>query len=376
MSRDRFEHILQCLHVTNKARFETDKTSQSYDLIGKIRWLLEKLCENFRSHYNPSPYVCVDESMIQYNGHFCSFKQFMPAKPITHGIKLWALACSESKFVLRLEVYLGPTLEPAFSPLTRGRMTQGLDGHFYTLACDNAFTSPELFDDMLKKGIYGIGTVTQKRIGIPDSLDIQNTERRGTLHIRMHRDRQMACVHWSDYKGVRFLSTAADPVVPRTTVRRFSGPKKLEVPTSPMQIMYTKFMRGIDVHDQIRESYTSSIATKKWWQRVFFFCLDTALTNAFIMYRECCQAENNRPKSHADFQLECAYVLMEYEPEKYLPVAPIQRADLHYSAYRSRRRVCRVCGTRSHYVCPTCADTHLCLGECFVSWYSGGARCR
>jgi len=51
--------------------------------------------------------VTVDEYMVAYNGRFCSFKQYLPAKPITHGIKIWAMACSVTSYVYKLEVYVG-----------------------------------------------------------------------------------------------------------------------------------------------------------------------------------------------------------------------------------------------------------------------------
>lgn len=45
MSRWRFEYILRCLHMTNKAAFVIDKNSPNYDPIGKCRWILEHVQE-------------------------------------------------------------------------------------------------------------------------------------------------------------------------------------------------------------------------------------------------------------------------------------------------------------------------------------------
>jgi hypothetical protein len=306
----------------------------------------------------------------------------MPLKPITHGIKVLALACSQTKFVFELDVYLGPALEPKTYPKCRGfkygsgagiitRITHGLDGHFYTVACDNTFTFPELFDDLLKRGIYGIGMVNLKRVGIPKSLDIPEHKRRETLHIRMHRDRRMACVHWNDYKGVMFLSTKVDPVASDTTVRRHSGQKKLEVPTSPMQILYIHNMLGVDMQDQLRGSYPATIPTKKWWHRVYWFGIDTTLTNSFITYHTCCLAAGIRPMAHDDFQLSVAYSLMEWEPRSLAAAAPVQSRPVHHSAHRHARRVCVVyCNpSRTHYVCPACGDMPMCLDDCFLSYH-------
>lgn len=258
--------------MTNKAAFITNKKYPNYNPVGKCHWLLDTLCKNYRAHYNPSPFVCVDESIIANNGRFCGIKQFMPAKPITHGIKLWALGCSTSRYVLRLEVYVGTTVEPG--PITRGfkygsragivsRLLHYMDGYWYIVATDNFFTSSELFEDLLLQGFYAVGIVQLDRIGIPKSLFIGTTEARGTMHIRMHRDRKMACMHWSDCKGVRFLSTVVDPISLETIVWRNSCASNLKVSAPPMHILYSSNMRGIDVEDQLRQSYSATLATKK-----------------------------------------------------------------------------------------------------------------
>ena len=42
---------------------------------------------------------------------------------------------------------------------------------------------------------------------------------------------------------------------------------------------YSKWMlRGIDVADQMRGTYTSEVRSKKWWHRLFYFLVDTTLT--------------------------------------------------------------------------------------------------
>lgn len=312
MTRDRFEHILRCLHLTTNVDCVTLKTDPLFDPIQKTRWLLETLVANFQEHLNPSPYVCVDESMVAYNGRYCGFKQYMPAKPVKHGIKLWALCCSATKYVLKLEVYVGAASEEhvevgefslgsGFSVVSR--LSEGLDHQFYTIACDNYFTSPALFEHLYHRGIYAVGTVRGYRKGYPNSLRMGDKEVRGTLHIRMHRDLIMSVVYWSDCKGVLFLSTAIDPYSRGCSVTRHVrvGEASLTLPCSPQQLVYSKNMRGVDVQDQLRGSYTVGIPTKKWWHRLFFFCLDTALTNAYIIYKLWCVEHTLTPLSHKDF---------------------------------------------------------------------------
>lgn len=81
-----------------------------------------------------------------------------------------------------------------------------------------------------------------------------------------------------------------------------------------MQVQYSRFMRGVDVCDQLRSSYSTAIATKKWWQRLYFMLLDTTLTNAYVMYVQSARRVEERSLSHKDFQLAVGYALMGRTP--------------------------------------------------------------
>ena len=122
---------------------------------------------------------------------------------------------------MNLEVYIGTTNGsiqgiPAHSCGCGARvvahLTCGWERKWYTLVMDNFFTSPLLFEDLLKKGFFARGSARQKRVGFPSSLKIPKIGIRGSLYFRMHRDRDMVVVHWLDTKGVSFLSTSANPV--------------------------------------------------------------------------------------------------------------------------------------------------------------------
>lgn len=269
MTRDRFLHILKCLHIQPKGSLIRDKLDKRYDPIGQIRWLLENLVKNYQKSWNSSPFLCVDESMVAYNGKYCSFKQYMPMKPISHGIKLWCLACSVTKFVLNLEVYVG-TANEVLTGLPQhacgsgagvvSRLTTGWEHMWYTVVMDNFFSSPMLFEDLLTRGFYAVGTIRSLRTGFPTSLSLPTNGVRGALEVRVHRDKHMAAIHWHDTKGVTFLSTAADPVKRYgMDVWRTSGGAKIDVPTSPIQEMYSRNMRGVDTQDQLRSSYTTDL---------------------------------------------------------------------------------------------------------------------
>ena len=45
--------------------------------------------------------------MIRYMGRAITYVQYMPAKPIKHGIKVFALCCAVSAIILAFKVYVG-----------------------------------------------------------------------------------------------------------------------------------------------------------------------------------------------------------------------------------------------------------------------------
>jgi hypothetical protein len=127
------------------------------------------------------------------------------------------------------------------------RLFIGLDNMHYMMACDNFFTSPALFQELLRRGMYAVGTVRGYHVGFPKSLNVGDNEIRGTLHFRVHRDRFMSTAHWANYKGVAFLSIAANPYEPGCKVSRNIGPKRVTLPYTPQQLLYSLYMRGVDV---------------------------------------------------------------------------------------------------------------------------------
>lgn len=118
------------------------------------------------------------------------------------------------------------------------RLTAGLDNMYYTLACDNFFTSLVLFHNLLQRGMYTVGIVRRYQVGFPKSLNVGDNEVCGTLHLRVHGDRFMSAVHWADCKGVAFLFTAANPYEHRYQVQRNVGAEKITLPCTLQQPLY------------------------------------------------------------------------------------------------------------------------------------------
>jgi hypothetical protein len=98
--------------------------------------------------------------------------------------------------------------------------------------------------------------IRSNHIGLPSHL--KNTKawkRCDQRHIEwaMHDSRSLSCEMWKDKCPILLISTHANPIgfscMPHDEVPHRNRAVREKIPTSPMFLGYTTFMRGIDVAD-------------------------------------------------------------------------------------------------------------------------------
>lgn len=47
-------------------------------------------------------------------------------------------------------------------------------------------------------------------------------------------------------------------------------------------------MGGVDKFGQYMANYLISQKSRRWWLKLFYYMIDTAVINSFILYKECC----------------------------------------------------------------------------------------
>ncbi len=82
-------------------------TDTNYDPLSKIRYILDELMKGMCNGWTAGKNIVIDESMIKYCGRAIKFVQYMPKKPIKHGVKVFAVCCAYSAVLLGFEVYTG-----------------------------------------------------------------------------------------------------------------------------------------------------------------------------------------------------------------------------------------------------------------------------
>ena len=298
----------------------------------------------------------------------------MRDKSVRFGLKLWCLASSKSRYVYNVNVFLGKGSGKGPQGFGYTVCTDFLKPFYHRghiLVCDNFFSSPRLFHDLLVAGTWPCGTVRSDRWCLPRNLkQEQDTIHRGRLIIRMHRHRQMACLSWRDSDTVFMLVTAADPWSPDSWVlrRRKGHSGQWEVPSTPIHLMYQEFMRGVDVTDQLRAAYPTLMRSHKWWHKCVSFVLDQSLVNAKILHDEAILDMGFPTVTTKQFRLRVAEGLVRGYKKPQPPRAPpilSQSSCLtfHHPERSSRRRMCVMCGRKQSYYCAGCNYDFMCFNR-------------
>ena len=78
------------------------------------------------------------------------------------------------------------------------------------------------------------------------------------------------------------LSTFFGPQTQKITGYRKKQPVQFEKPTVILE--YTKYMGGVDRADQYCGCYGFTRRSYKWWKKLFFWLLEVAVVNSYILY--------------------------------------------------------------------------------------------
>ena len=129
-----------------------------------------------------------------------------------------------------------------------------------------------------------------------------------------------ACLY--DIKPVYLLSSSCEKVewVRKTRKLWHKGlQRKVEVPFYRLNLIddYNFNMNNVDMADQLRLQYKihNWIRNRKWWWSIFFWILETSLTNCFVCYKKFMIMHNRKPMGHYEFIR--AIALAWIDPDNY-----------------------------------------------------------
>ncbi|XP_064461555.1 piggyBac transposable element-derived protein 4-like [Ornithodoros turicata] len=399
MTLRRFQKLLQAFHLNDNTK-NLPRTDPNHDKLYRIRPLIDELGAAFLRELSPSSFQSVDECMVLFKGR-SSLKQYMPMKPTKRGYKVWARADAPCGYLCQFEVYCGKA-QPASDAVTDGLGPRVVKDLSATLKHQNKlvvfynfFTTAKLMDDLYEDGIIACGTVRTNRKGLPAELKAKNKLEKGE-HIWFVKG-NCAAIQWRDTKHVNMLTTSKDPRQTTSVNRTQKDGTKATISCPEAVVEYTKYMRGVDMFDQLREQYSVSRRAMKWWHRLFYFLLDSALVDAYILHKLSRKEVGVEPYTHFQFLLKLSRELVgSFTSRK--KKGPASTAYLHKRRRTSLNtlgvpdevrftdvgrhmpealntfRRCRFCSTKAHdkrskIGCTTC-KVPLCAAPCFALFHA------
>lgn len=383
MTRVRFETINRYLHIVDN-RDQIHRGTDGYDPLFKVRPLLDMIRSRSKELYKPSRAISIDEAMVAFNGRL-HFKQYIPSKPHPYGIKVWCAAESKTGYLLNFSVYCGKS----DSELANGLghhvvMTMGCDylNQYHVFYFDNFFSSLKLAETLLENNTYCCGTIRKNRQGWP--LD-KSKGKKGTLIMKQKGN--ILATKWVDKREVNLLSTNSNPT--QTVVQRKTkgGIADVSIPTSVAD--YNTNMGGVDLADQLRASYQVGRASKRWWRYLFWFLVQTAMINSFLLLKSAFPnaKRGSVAQKHLTFRLSVMRSLLQRSSVSTIrrqpdtPAVTLPSADVTHTCSRldGRKKRCFQCAAdkkktpkgrtpETVYGCSKCA-VHLCEGRCFSKFH-------
>jgi len=217
---------------------------------------------------------------------------------------------------------------------------------------DNLYTSPALFTALKSLGFGACGTLRTNRKGVP--CTIKSTKMSKGEMISECKEDDMVFIKWKDKREVTVLTSIHDDStvnVQRRSRNVQGGTEEIHKPYAIDQ--YNKFMGGVDKQDQFLSYYGFTRRTNKWWKRVFFHLLDTAVVNAYILHTQ--KQSTERKLTHVQFRIQLAKELLSCQPVTQTQSHSLQPAARLTERHFLEKVPTRLSGKQSQRDCAVCS---------------------
>lgn len=279
LSRNRFEIILS--HLRFDDRTDRDQRIQE-NPAAAISEVFERFLINCRDSYSIGAYATIDEMLVGFRGR-CKFRMFMPKKPCKYGIKIQALVDSQTHYFSNGYIYVGKdsdgnTLDDAerqYSKPTQSviRLTKEILYSNRNITTDNWYSSIEIADLLLQRGLTFVGTMRHNKQEIPPEFKPQRRRAVGSSVYGFTAKKTIVSHVPKKGKSVILLSTMHNT----TETDKETGKPEIN-------IFYNHTKGGVDCLDEKCAIYCSSRRTRRWPMAIFFRILDISAVNAYVLH--------------------------------------------------------------------------------------------
>ena len=322
ITRDRFEQLFRMLHLVNnhKIPLTLDSARRFKAKLGKQ---LKAVCTNSAKLLLPARALSIDEMMVKFYGRSV-IRQYIPAKPHKYGVKLWAICCSCCGYSLTQSLYLGSSVQ---SEGGRDVVIELAEPYFdkgYVVFCDRFFSHLDLAAYLRARSTGLVGTANAK--SLPSDLNYLvsimhpltwaykwfnlrakiTTKKRKEAGLPDLEAEELVCLLvWMDKKyrtedkKVVFITNCLSAIP--TSVERDCHRKNIRdenrkysrvlISSPPVLKAYNYCMGGVDRHDRLLGQHSIPLTTSRGYMKVFYHLLDSAVVNAWILYKTAKQAK-------------------------------------------------------------------------------------
>ena len=378
MSRNRFFKINKYIHL-HDVETELPRGHANFDSLQKIRRVLNHMKQKFGQFYIPRKCLSIDEAMIAYKGRV-RFKQYVPSKPTRWGIKVFELCDSVSGYCLDFDVYTGKDRKPSNMGLGYDVVKMFMERYlhkFHHVFYDRFFSGLPICEYLLANNTYVSGTIMLNRRGLPKKAKTTKLGR-GASVLYQKNQSNVVLTTWMDKRQVNLLSSGST--------------NEVDENGKPLSIInYNRYMGGVDLNDQLCHYYRVGRKCLKWWRYVLWFTVNTAITNAWILYKSSPHYNRRRKiNTHEKFRLELRQQLRDGFTSRKRAGRPVQQHRIPARVIASvnghnmvkaegRPKACQQCrldGRRTQRgypvktvcICIKC-NTRLCQGQCFMRFH-------
>lgn len=278
LPRDRYRLISR--FVTFDDIEEREAGSNSNDKFYKMRFVFDRFRSKIRTAFEPYSHVCVDEELYSFRGK-CPFRQYLPSKPAKYGIKYFCINDVKTSYLLDAMPYLGKDSSSSSRAKNVGEQIV-LDlgkPYFKTgrgITTDNFFSSISLNETLWKNGLTHIGTLRKNKGEIPPSFLPQRQREQFSSSFAFQRHMTLVSYVPSKSKAVILISSEHHS---KSTERH--DPKKPSI-----ILAYNETKGAVDTFDKLIAGFSCRRYTKRWPKNCFFFMLDAAAFNSFVLLTE------------------------------------------------------------------------------------------
>ncbi|KAF0299089.1 PiggyBac transposable element-derived protein 4 [Amphibalanus amphitrite] len=146
------------------------------------------------------------------------------------------------------------------------------------VTADRFYTTIALCEELLEQNLTYVCTVQANRRDLPEEAKTTTGREQYSTQFYWSDGIMMASYNKKRGKNVLMLSTQHDqPLVDAGA----AGKKKPE-----MMLYYNSTKGGIDTIDQMLDTYTCRVSTRRWPMAIFFFILDVAALNSWVVLSE------------------------------------------------------------------------------------------